>query len=48
MKKLKKAILKIIEGSYSFNPQINSFLEDYSIDNVTKKYDLIFRNINNR
>ena len=47
-KSFKKAILKIIEGSYSFNPQINSFLEDYSIDNVTKKYDLIFRNINNR
>ena len=44
----KKAILKIVEGSYSFNPKINNFLKDYSIENVTKKYDLILRNLNNK
>ena len=44
----KKAILKIVERSYSFNPKINNFLKDYSIENVTKKYDLILRNLNNK
>ncbi len=41
----KKAILKIINESYSFNPEIVQFMKDYSIDNVTKKYDLIFRKL---
>ena len=41
----KKAILKIINESYSFDPQIAQFMKDYSIENVTKKYDLIFRKL---
>ena len=41
----KKAILKIINESYSFDPKIAQFMKDYSIENVTKKYDLIFRKL---
>ena len=38
----KNAILKIIDGSFKFNPKTEQFENDFSINNVTSRYDKIF------
>ena len=37
------AILKISSGSYKYNPNTRQFTIDYSIENIVKKYNKIFK-----
>jgi len=40
----KKAIIKIIDRQYEYLPNTNQFINDYSLKNVVKLYDNVFRN----
>ena len=39
----KEAIIKISNGKYVFKPKIEQFLEDFSLQNVSKLYDQVIR-----
>ncbi|OUX29800.1 MAG: hypothetical protein CBE24_07730 [bacterium TMED264] len=41
----KEAILKITSRSFLFKPNVTKFLHDYSIENVIKRYDMVFRKL---
>jgi colanic acid biosynthesis glycosyl transferase WcaI len=39
----KEAIIKISNGKYVFKPKVEQFLEDFSLQNVSKLYDQVIR-----
>lgn len=39
-----EAVIKIVNGSFKYEPKTNDFINDYSLDNISLKYDKIFEN----
>ena len=44
----KDAIIRIFDDSYSFKPETNKFVDDFSLPTVIKNYNKIFEGINNQ
>jgi len=41
----KEAIMKISKGSYEYNPLSEKFVEDFSLQKVTRLYDYVFKKV---
>jgi len=40
------AIIRILDGSFKFNPNSEKFIKDFSLENISKLYDRIFNQVN--